>query len=116
MLSNVSTCSDHPSTVILDAIAQLSQNGYISGGFYLCSMLYTFLGIAIVADIFMRAVENITKKKKVVKRFNVEKEAFEEVSVPVWNQTVANLTLMAFGSSSPEILLATIEIFKDRYN
>jgi solute carrier family 8 (sodium/calcium exchanger) len=27
-----------------------------------------------------------------------------------WNDTVANLTLMALGSSSPEILLSVIEI------
>ena len=29
--------------------------------------------------------------------------------VPVWNPTVANLTLMALGSSAPEIFLSTIE-------
>lgn len=114
MLSNVSTCSDHPSTVILDAIAQLSQNGYIAGAFYLCLMLYIFIAIAIVADTFMSAVENITNQKKIEKRFNVEKQQFEKVDVRVWNKTVANLTLMAFGSSSPEILLATIEIIKDK--
>ena len=28
----------------------------------------------------------------------------------VWNDTVANLTLMALGSSAPEILLAVIEL------
>jgi solute carrier family 8 (sodium/calcium exchanger) len=30
--------------------------------------------------------------------------------VRVWNPTVANLTLMALGSSAPEILLSIIEI------
>jgi solute carrier family 8 (sodium/calcium exchanger) len=30
--------------------------------------------------------------------------------VTVWNATVANLTLMALGSSAPEILLSVIEI------
>lgn len=29
--------------------------------------------------------------------------------VAVWNPTVANLTLMALGSSAPEILLSCIE-------
>ena len=33
----------------------------------------------------------------------------------VWNETVANLTLMALGSSAPEILLAIIEIFVDNF-
>ena len=29
--------------------------------------------------------------------------------VPRWNKTIANLTLMALGSSAPEILLAVLE-------
>ncbi len=29
----------------------------------------------------------------------------------VWNETVANLTLMALGSSAPEIMLSVIEIW-----
>lgn len=33
----------------------------------------------------------------------------EVVKVKVWNPTIANLTLMALGSSAPEILLAIIE-------
>jgi solute carrier family 8 (sodium/calcium exchanger) len=31
------------------------------------------------------------------------------VESPVWNATIANLTLMALGSSAPEILLSIIE-------
>ena len=34
----------------------------------------------------------------------------EEVEVRIWNDTVANLTLMALGTSAPEILLSIIEI------
>ena len=33
----------------------------------------------------------------------------------VWNPTVANLTLMALGSSAPEILLSVIEIMSNNY-
>ena len=29
----------------------------------------------------------------------------------VWNETVANLSLMALGSSAPEILLSVVEIW-----
>lgn len=32
------------------------------------------------------------------------------MEVRIWNDTVANLTLMALGSSAPEILLSIIEI------
>ena len=31
----------------------------------------------------------------------------------IWNATMANLTLMAFGSSAPEIILSVIESLKD---
>ena len=34
---------------------------------------------------------------------------FVQTKVNVWNPTVANLTLMALGSSAPEILLNVIE-------
>jgi len=34
--------------------------------------------------------------------------------VPVWNATIANLTLMALGSSAPEILLNLIETINTR--
>ena len=36
--------------------------------------------------------------------------------VRIWNETVSNLTLMALGSSAPEILLAIIEIFGNGFN
>jgi len=35
------------------------------------------------------------------------------MQVPIWNATVANLTLLALGSSAPEILLSVIESLKD---
>ena len=37
----------------------------------------------------------------------------EEIEVPLWNETVADLTLMALGSSAPEILLSVIGTVKD---
>ena len=36
------------------------------------------------------------------------------IDVPVWNPTIANLTLMALGSSAPEILLNLIETISTR--
>lgn len=32
------------------------------------------------------------------------------MTVRIWNETVSNLTLMALGSSAPEILLSVIEV------
>eukprot|EP00928_Gymnodinium_smaydae_P042963 TRINITY_DN2888_c0_g2_i1.p1 TRINITY_DN2888_c0_g2~~TRINITY_DN2888_c0_g2_i1.p1 ORF type:complete len:842 (+),score=232.82 TRINITY_DN2888_c0_g2_i1:149-2527(+) len=71
---------------------------------YLIGLLWFFLGVSIIADIFMSAIEKVTSKK-VNKIKNGKKVTFI-----VWNGTVANLTLMALGSSAPEILLAVIEL------
>ena len=40
---------------------------------------------------------------------NHDGDVIAEKKVTVWNPTVANLTLMALGSSAPEILLSVIE-------
>ena len=76
---------------------------------YIIAMLYIFMGIAIVSDIFVGSIEVITSKKKSVTTFDREKQETVVREVLVWNETVANLTLLALGSSAPEIMLATIE-------
>lgn len=76
---------------------------------YFLALCYLFVGVAIVSDRFMASIEMITSNEKSVKVRKPNGEV-EVVKVLVWNETVANLTLMAFGSSSPEILLSIIEI------
>merc|ERR1719158_2314004 len=69
-------------------------------------LLWFFMGVGAVSDVFMCAIEKITSKKKRV----FIKSTGNWRTVTVWNDTVANLTLMALGSSAPEILLGVIEI------
>ena len=49
----------------------------------------------------MEAIETITN----MQRYVTDKVTGERKKVDVWNETVANLTLLALGSSAPEILL-----------
>lgn len=81
---------------------------------YFIIMCYLFLGVSIVSDRFMAAIERITATEKEVK---VRKKdgSTHIVVVRVWNETVANLTLMALGTSAPEILLSIIEIFSRNF-
>ncbi|CAI9724447.1 calcium exchanger 1-like isoform X3 [Octopus vulgaris] len=76
---------------------------------YFVLMVYLFLGVSIIADRFMASIEVITSKEKDV---TVKKPdgTTTIVSVRIWNETVSNLTLMALGSSAPEIMLSVIEI------
>ena len=73
--------------------------------------MYLFLGIAIIADIFMEAIEAITSTTT-RKEITDKKGKSFFVEVPVWNATIANLSLMALGSSAPEILLNVLETWK----
>lgn len=83
-------------------------NKGVLGFFYFLFLIYLFLGIAIVADIFMGAIEVITSKE--VEQVIYTDDGVRQVNkVKVWNPTIANLTLMALGSSAPEILLSVIE-------
>jgi solute carrier family 8 (sodium/calcium exchanger) len=78
---------------------------------YLMALAWTFLGVAVISDIFMAGIEKVTSSKKRVK----DKRTGRKITVHVWNDTVANLTLMALGSSAPEILLSLIEISSDNF-
>lgn len=80
------------------------------GTVYFIALCYLFVGVAIVSDRFMTSIEMITSNEKNVKVRKPNGD-IQVVKVRVWNETVANLTLMALGSSSPEILLSIIEIF-----
>ncbi|XP_071354580.1 sodium/calcium exchanger 3 isoform X2 [Trachinotus anak] len=76
---------------------------------YFVALIYMFLGVSIIADRFMAAIEVITSQEKeiVIKRPNGETTT---TTIRVWNETVSNLTLMALGSSAPEIMLSVIEV------
>lgn len=77
---------------------------------YLLGLLYCFLGVAIIADIFMGSIEKITSKTRKVYLTSEKEDEPEIIEVRIWSDAVANLTLMALGSSAPEILLSIIEI------
>merc|ERR1719347_222545 len=74
-------------------------------------MLWLFIGVAIVSDKFMESIEMITAQEKEVSVKDPRSGKTQVVIVKVWNETVANLTLMALGSSAPEIMLSVIEIW-----
>ena len=80
---------------------------FARGVVYFLVLLYFFIGVAIVADKFMAAIEVITSQSKEVKIVKNGEERVVEVKI--WNETVSNLTLMALGSSAPEILLSVVE-------
>eukprot|EP00929_Paragymnodinium_shiwhaense_P061344 TRINITY_DN3062_c1_g1_i1.p1 TRINITY_DN3062_c1_g1~~TRINITY_DN3062_c1_g1_i1.p1 ORF type:complete len:883 (+),score=200.83 TRINITY_DN3062_c1_g1_i1:128-2776(+) len=79
---------------------------------YFFALCWHFMGVAIISDIFMGAIDVITAKKAYVK----DRATGKMRTVKVWNDTIANLTLMSLGSSAPEILLSVIEMFGKNFH
>ncbi|CAK0902097.1 unnamed protein product, partial [Prorocentrum cordatum] len=98
------------------------ESQVLGGILYFFGLIWCFQGVGIISDIFMSAIEKITsERKQVIQKYTksvwdagqdsggVQSAAAPDSesqrrTVKVWNDTVANLTLMALGSSAPEIL------------
>ena len=80
----------------------------VLGFLYLLFLCWLFVGISILADIFMDAIEVITSKSTIVHISDPDGNLIE-VEKMLWNPTIANLTLMALGSSAPEIILSVAD-------
>lgn len=72
---------------------------------YMFALIYFFGGVGVAADAFMGAIEAMTAVTRTVKR-----DDGSHVQILVWNKTVSNLSLMALGSSAPEIMLAVVGV------
>ncbi|CAK5033935.1 unnamed protein product [Meloidogyne enterolobii] len=80
----------------------------------LLSIYWPYYTFFMEFQLFMAAIEVITSQEREVEVTKVTGEKIK-VLVRVWNETVSNLTLMALGSSAPEILLSVIEIFGNNF-
>lgn len=76
---------------------------------YSFQFLFPFLVKSFFLLIKTSPFQVITSQEKeiTIKRPNGETTT---ATVRIWNETVSNLTLMALGSSAPEILLSVIEV------
>jgi len=91
--------------------SEMSWPDGFRGFLYAVGMIYWFLGVAIVADVFMASIEKVTSRRKKVRLPDGRTK-----TVKAWNETVATLTLMALGSSAPEIFLSVIDIVKKNFH
>ncbi|KAJ1637113.1 Sodium/calcium exchanger protein-domain-containing protein, partial [Pavlovales sp. CCMP2436] len=75
---------------------------------YFLGLVYTFYGVSIISDIFVESIEVITSQEREVEI--TDPKSGKTRKHTVWNATVANLSLMALGTSAPEILLNVVEV------
>merc|ERR1719316_1834905 len=87
---------------------------YPSAVIYFLLICWAFSAVAIVSDVFMTSIEVITSAERVVIIHDDITGKKKKFRAKVWNDTVANLTLMALGSSAPEIMLSLIELLNNQ--
>merc|ERR1719367_1470968 len=103
-------CDDGLIVPIWKPYDNLSMGDRLGRGLlYILLMVYLFIGVSIVSDRFMESIETIPASEKEVTVKDPKTGKNTTIVVRVWNETVANLTLMALGSSAPEILLSVVE-------
>lgn len=103
-------CKDGMLLPVWHPVEGMSTGDRVGKGLvYFIFLLYLFLGVSILSDTFMQAIERITSSEREVTVKKPSGEVFT-VTVRIWNETVSNLTLMALGSSAPEIMLSIIEV------
>ncbi|KAL4603515.1 hypothetical protein ACB092_10G129000 [Castanea dentata] len=80
---------------------------------YFLGLAYCFIGLSAITARFFLSMENVVKHTRRVVEIdpstNVEIVKYEKV----WNYTIADITLLAFGTSFPQISLATIDAIRN---
>lgn len=72
-------------------------------------LLYCFVGLATITNLFMQAMGTIANRTRKIVRHNDESGSEEVVHVRVWNPVIADITLLALGTSAPQISLSIID-------
>jgi solute carrier family 8 (sodium/calcium exchanger) len=109
-------CGDGLVVPIWRPFTNLSSGDRLGRGLlYILLMVYLFIGVSIVSDRFMESIEMITAQEKELSVKDPKTGKTQVVICKVWNETVANLSLMALGSSAPEILLSVVEIIAKNF-
>jgi len=87
--------------------AEHAWEPWLRGLLYGLGLVYSFVGVAIIADAFVASIEVVTARRR-----QTHTKSGRVVTEKVWNDTVATLSLMALGSSAPEIALSVVDLFK----
>ncbi|XP_015891986.2 magnesium/proton exchanger isoform X1 [Ziziphus jujuba] len=83
---------------------------------YFLGLAYCFLGLSAITARFFLSMENVVKHTRKV----VDIDPYTNTEIvrheKVWNFTIADISLLAFGTSFPQISLATIDAIRNLGN
>lgn len=80
---------------------------------YFLGLAYCFIGLSAITARFFRSMESVVKHSRKVVDVDPHTKAEIIRHEKVWNYTIADITLLAFGTSFPQISLATIDAIRN---
>lgn len=83
---------------------------------YFVGIAYCFIGLSAITARFFRSMENVVKQTYKLAVTDPLTKVETVTYGKVWNYTIADITLLAFGSSFPQISLATIDAIRNLGN
>lgn len=108
--SNSSSHESSQSCILL--YSETSSNG-MWAFFYFIALAYCFIGLSSITARFFRSMENIVKHSRKIVEIDPSTGTELVKYEKVWNYTIADITLLAFGTSFPQISLATIDAIQN---
>ncbi|KAK4482175.1 hypothetical protein RD792_009316 [Penstemon davidsonii] len=92
----------------------------LSDGFraflYFMALGYCFIGLSSITDRFFGSMENVVKHTRTIEELDPYTNATVVKHKKVWNFAIADIALLAFGTSFPQISLATIDAIRNLGN
>lgn len=80
---------------------------------YFLGLAYCFIGLSAITARFFRSMENVVKHSRTVVEIDPHTNTEIIRQEKVWNYAIADITLLAFGTSFPQISLATIDAIRN---
>ncbi|XP_062182872.1 magnesium/proton exchanger 1 [Phragmites australis] len=80
---------------------------------YTAALAYCFIGLSAITTLFFKSMESIMKHSREVVTIDPQTNTPIVKQEKVWNYTIADIALLAFGTSFPQISLATIDAIRN---
>lgn len=80
---------------------------------YFLALAYCFIGLSAITARFFRSMESVVKHSRTIETIDPLTSKKIVKNEKVWNYTIADITLLAFGTSFPQISLATIDAIRN---
>ncbi|KAI3829582.1 hypothetical protein L1987_03708 [Smallanthus sonchifolius] len=80
---------------------------------YFLALAYCFIGLSAITARFFRSMEHVVQHTRLVTEVDPVTNIKTVKHEKVWNFTIADISLLAFGTSFPQISLATIDAIRN---